>query len=603
MHDFSTLVELLRYRAQHQPKHTAFIFLQNGERESGRLTYQDLDQHARAIAATLQSLGLEGERALLLYPPGLAFISAFFGCLYANVVAVPAYPPRANQTLARLNAIITDAQAQVALTTTTLAASLSQRLHQQDRPPLTCLATNDLDITRADTWQFPPLTRETLAFLQYTSGSTGTPKGVMVSHGNLLHNSGLIHHCFGDSPQSHGVSWLPPYHDMGLIGGILQPIYVGAPMTLMPPVAFLQRPWRWLHAISRTQATTSGAPNFAYDLCVQRLKPHHRQSLDLSSWRLAFTGAEPIRAETLARFVDVFAPCGFRREAFYPCYGMAETTLIATGGVKSAPPVLHTVQAEALSHHRVVPAVAGQPGAKVLVGCGQTLPGQDIAIVNPDTEQPVNAQTIGEIWVSGPSVAQGYWQQSGATAQQFRAHLSTVDGTASQRGPFLRTGDLGYLQDGELFVTGRLKDVLIIRGRNHYPQDIEFTVEQSHPALNSGRGAAFTIEGQGQDQLVVVQEVQRTHRRDLDGGEVRADIRQALATQHGLMADRIVLVKTGSIPKTSSGKIQRYACRAKFLEGTLEPWGTPAPGPSAINPAHQDSAKVEPPLTPAELKS
>jgi acyl-CoA synthetase (AMP-forming)/AMP-acid ligase II len=564
-YEVSTWVDLLSYRAQNQSDKTAYTFLQDGETEAGRLTYKELDRLARAIAKQLQSLDATGSRALLLYPPGLEFIAAFFGCLYAGVVAVPAYPPRRNQNISRLQAIVSDAQAAVALTTTSELTNIERRFAQnRELAALRWLVTDKIASNLASDWQEPTVSRDTLAFLQYTSGSTGTPKGVMVSHGNLLHNSALIHKCFEHTPNSQGVIWLPLYHDMGLIGGVLQPLYGGFPVALMSPVDFLQKPFRWLQAISRSKSTTSGGPNFAYDLCVRKITPEQRSCLDLSSWEVAFTGAEPVRAQTLEQFAAAFEPCGFRREAFLPCYGMAETTLIVSGGLKTSPPVVRQIHGVALEENRVVAAASQQEATRTIVGCGQSLLDQKIVIVDPESLTPCPADKVGEIWVSGPSVAHGYWNRPEETKQIFYAYLADT-----REGRFLRTGDLGFLQNGELFITGRIKDVIIIRGQNHYPQDIELTVEKSHPALRPSCGAAFTVEVKGSERLVVVQEVERSYLRKLDVNEVVGNIRASVAAEHALQVYATVLVKTGSIPKTSSGKIQRHACRAGFLAGSL----------------------------------
>jgi acyl-CoA synthetase (AMP-forming)/AMP-acid ligase II len=566
----SSFVDLLGYRAQDQPHHVAYTFLQDGETEAGSLTYRQLDERARAIATTLQHLNATGDRALLIYPPGLEFIAAFFGCLYAGVVAVPAYPPRRNQSLSRMQAIATNAEARFALTTTPLLSEMENRFAQEpELNQLHWIATDALSSSGATAWQKPNLNQDTLAFLQYTSGSTGTPKGVMVSHGNLVHNSALINQSFADTPQSQGVSWLPPYHDMGLIGGVLQPLYVGAPMVLMSPLAFMQKPFRWLQAISRFKVTTSGGPNFAYDLCIRKVTPEHRENLDLSSWEVAFTGAEPVRAETLNQFAELFSPCGFRQTAFHPCYGMAETTLMVSGSVRSVPPVLHTVSSAALEQNQVTMTPETKEGSRTLVGCGKSWLDLNVLIVDPQTLTLCPANQVGEIWVSGSSVAQGYWNREEQTQQAFRAYLVDAEECASERQPFLRTGDLGFLLDGELFITGRIKDLMIIRGQNHYPQDIELTVERSHPALRSGCGAAFTVESGGEERLVIVQEVERSYLRKLNVKEVVRSICQAVTAQHALQVYATVLVKTGSIPKTSSGKIQRHACRSEFLAGKL----------------------------------
>jgi acyl-CoA synthetase (AMP-forming)/AMP-acid ligase II/acyl carrier protein len=561
----STIIDFLSKRAFYQPDRLAYTFLLDGETEEANITYQQLELRAIAIACELTKRKAAGERALLLYPPGLEFIAAFFGCLYAGVIAVPVFPPRRNQRMSRLQAIVKDAQAAFALTTTSVLADIEISLKQESElATLSWIATDNLALDPAQAWQAPEISGDTLAFLQYTSGSTGTPKGVMVTHTNLLHNLAQIYQAFGHSPDSQGLIWLPSYHDMGLIGGVLQPLYGGFPVTLMSPFAFLQKPLRWLKAISRYKATTSGGPNFAYDLCMDKINPSELANLDLSSWEVAFNGAEPIRAETLERFATMFAPCGFRKEAFYPCYGMAETTLLVSGGLKENPPVLRTVNAAALEQNQVVAQSPNQK-SRTLVSCGKTWLGQKVVIVNPDSLLECPANNIGEIWVAGASVGSGYWKRPLETEQAFNVNLKDCSNE-----PFLRTGDLGFLSDGELFVTGRLKDIIIIRGRNHYPQDIELTVQQSHPALRPFSGVAFSVEVKGQERLVVVQEVERSYLRRLDVDEVVQSIRQAISSEHELQVYAIQLLVTNSLPKTSSGKIQRHACRNGFISGSLD---------------------------------
>lgn len=561
----ATLVELLRHRAEHQTHETAYIFLVDGESEELPLTYGELDRQARAIGAWLKMLGLAGERALLLYPAGLEFVAAFYGCLYAGVVAVPAYPPRANRSLSRIQAIVADAGAKVALTTETVLDRVRPVLEQSpDLQTLTWLATDQVPPQIEDDWIFPAgVNGSTLAFLQYTSGSTGTPKGVMLSHANLLHNSALISYAYELTRSGSGIFWLPSYHDMGLIGGITQPLYVCRPNVLMSPMSFLQKPLRWLQAISKYRGTTSGGPNFAYELCVRKISPEQRAGLDLSSWNVAFNGAEPIRAQTLDEFVEAFGPCGFRREAFYPCYGLAEATLIVSGGYKLHPPVLRSVDSKSLEAGLAVEVSGADEGARTLVSCGHNLPDQRIAIVDPETLVVCPDGKVGEIWVAGPSVAQGYWKRPDESERTFRAVIP-----ATGEGPFLRTGDLGFIDGRELFVTGRLKDLIIVRGLNHYPQDIELTVEKSHTALRLDAGAAFMVETEGQEKLVVVQEIERRQTGDVMG--VLDAIRRQVAQEHELLVEAVVLIKAGTVPKTSSGKIQRHACRDAFLQGTLE---------------------------------
>ncbi|WP_424102172.1 type I polyketide synthase [Moorena producens] len=601
---FLSLVDLLGERAQAMPNQQAYIFLQNGETESGSLTYGELDRQARAIASHIQQW--QGERALLLYPSGLEFITAFFGCLYAGVIAVPVYPPRRNQKLSRLLNIVNDAQACIALTTTSILADLEQRWGSDaELAQLKLVAT---DTIVADRQEFAPLsvTPSSLAFLQYTSGSTGTPKGVMVTHGNIIHNQQMIHQAFGHSKQSIVVGWLPLFHDMGLMGNVLQPMYLGISCILMPPVAFLQKPIRWLKAISNYRATTSGGPNFAYDLCLKKVQPEQLANLDLSSWDLAYSGAEPVRAETLKQFGQKFANCGFNYSAFYPCYGMAETTLFATGGEKTQSPVIQGVLAGELEQNLVVESEISSDESRKFVGVGRPDLDTTVIIVNPDSLTPCEPGQVGEIWVSGGSVTSGYWNRPQATQSTFQAYLKDTGS-----GPFLRTGDLGFLSNGELFVTGRLKDLIIIRGRNHYPQDIELTVENSHPSLRSHGCAAFSVERDGEERLVVACEVERTHLRKLNKEEIVKEIKIAVSTEHELDVDGVVLLKTGSIPKTSSGKIQRRACKQGFLEGSLNVVGqwqrslenTPqiSSSSNALNP--QDDSSANPSKTVAEISA
>jgi 8-amino-7-oxononanoate synthase/acyl carrier protein len=556
------LVELLGHRALHQGEDPGFRFLTDGERSAIEWTYADVDRKARAIAAALQSMEMEGERALLLYPSGLDFVAAFFGCLYAGVIAVPAYPPRRNRNMARIDAIANDAEAKIALTTFEVLERVQTMI--ADTPALQRIrwrATDQWDDELADGWRRPDVHGDTLAFLQYTSGSTGTPKGVMLTHSNLMHNSAMITYAFEHSRSNSGMFWLPLYHDMGLIGGILQPLYMGRPNTLISPTHFLQRPVRWLQVISQSGATISGGPNFAYDLCVEKVTAEQKRTLDLSRWSLAFNGAEPVRAETIDRFSKAFAECGFRREAFYPCYGLAEATLIVAGGYKQSEPVIRSFDAHALEKHEVIPTSQGAPGSRDLVGNGGNLLDQNIVIADPDTFESCGPNRVGEIWVSGPSVAQGYWRREDATQETFQARLR--DG----RGPFLRTGDLGFLSNGELFVTGRLKDLIIIHGVNYYPQDIEHSIEQSHEKVKLGAGAAFAVGDQGAERLVVVHETERG--RNLNFAEIITAIRRRIAADFELAVSAVVLLKPGSIPKTSSGKIQRHACQAGYLAGTL----------------------------------
>ena len=573
----TTIDGVLRTRALETPRRIAYTFLRDGEVEGASLTYAALDEQARAIAAWLQGEGMEGERALLLHPPGVEFVAAFFGCLYAGVVAVPAYPPRPNRADPRIQQIVADAGARVILTTAAMLSSMGgRRTAMPGLEALSWRATDTLPPALAAEWKEPAVERDGLAFLQYTSGSTLAPKGVMVSHGNILDNSERLDQMLVHDERSVAVTWLPHFHDMGLIYGVLHPLYRGFPCYLMPPAAFLQRPLRWPQAISRFKATHSGGPNFAYELCASRMSPDQRAGLDLSSWQVAFNGAEPVRASTLQRFAAAFGPCGFRWSSFSPAYGMAEATLMISISRNTVSPVLYRAQPAALERNRAEPASQDDPSACTLVGCGRGEGVRRMIVVDPQTLVPCVPREVGEIWVSGGSVTQGYWRRAEETESAFHAFL------ADGEGPFFRTGDLGFLSDGEVFITGRLKDLIIVRGLNHYPHDIEQTVETSHAALRPSAGAAFAVEIDGEERLVVVQEVERTQRNsDLD--DVIRAIRRAITEEHEIDVHAVVLIRPGSILKTSSGKIQRRGCRTAFLEGTLNvqhEWRRPAEAPS-----------------------
>ena len=565
----TTLVELLRLRANSQYNGANYIFSYDGEAEEISWSYSVLDMKARGIAAALQSRGLAGKHAVLLYPPGLEFIGAFFGCLYAGVVAVPAYPPdpaRLNRSLPRFQAIVADSNAVVVLGTQSILSKVGPLLNQAG---LLFIATDEIQDDQAEQWRSPDVIDETIAFLQYTSGSTGRPKGVMLTHKNLLHNAGLVYRAVEHAAGDRYVSWLPAFHDMGFMAGILEPLFAEIPVVLMPPIAFLQKPLRWLETISRHKATTSGGPNFAYDLCVRKIGDQEKAPLDLSTWSVAFNGAEPIRANTIDRFTAAFESCGFHREAFFPCYGLAEATLIVSGGAKSDPPVVKKAHARELEAHRLIED--DSEDAKPIVGCGTALMDQRIAIVDPESLTKCSEGQVGEILIHGSSVARGYWNQPEETARVFKAKLcgADIDGDS-----FLRTGDLGVIKDGELFITGRIKDLIIIRGRNLYPQDVEATIERSHPTFRPGCNAAFSIEAGGQERLVAVQEVTGSDRFD----DIIGDLCRAVIDEHDVHLHAVAFIPAGTIPKTSSGKIQRRACKEEFLNGSLRflyKWQTP----------------------------
>lgn len=568
-----SLVETLRSWAHSTPDAQAFLFLIDGEEEGPRWTYAALDRMACAIAAVLRDGAEPGDRALLLYEPGLDFITAFFGCWYAGLIPVPAYPPRRNrrgrnwQTVGNIAA---DCRPRLVLTTAKLAANLAAALAAQT-PDVhgQWLATDQIDESRAGRWREPKVEGDAVALLQYTSGSTAAPKGVMVTHKGLLHNESLIQMALAHPTPGCGVCWLPHYHDMGLVGFVLQTVFRGARTVLLPPASVVQRPFLWLQAMSHYRAHISGGPNFAYDLCVQRITAEHKAALDLSDWTIAVVGSEPVSARTLERFAEAFAPCGFRPEAFYPCYGLAEATLFVTGGAKAARPVAQSVRADALEQGQVAPAPPGAACTRTLVGCGWPWGGQEVLSVHPHDRTRCPEGTVGEIWVRGPSVARGYWNRPEETEHTFRARLNDGDG------PFLRTGDLGFVQGGELFVTGRLKELLVIHGRNHYPQDIEATVHAVHAALREGGGAAFETGPDGEPRLVIVQELDRHQGRGLDLAQLAGDVRQAIAARHELHVHDVRFLEPGALPRTSSGKVRRHACRTGYETGTLRRWREP----------------------------
>jgi acyl-CoA synthetase (AMP-forming)/AMP-acid ligase II len=596
----STLVELLRERSAGSQRD--YTFLLNGDTEGGRITFRELWRRACAIGALLQQQGAQGERVLLLQPPGLDFVASFFGCLCGGAIAVPAYPPMPplERTVPRLHAIVKDAQARFLIASSGIAAMAKSALGQDPGfASVRWLTFDDVPPDAADLWKDPGSGPSTLAFLQYTSGSTGSPQGVMLTHANLLANSAHLQEGFSEDSEDTWVSWLPPYHDMGLIAGVLHPLFLGSSGVLMSPLDFLQRPLRWLRAITKYRGRVSGGPNFAYDLCVRKITPEEIATLDLSSWTLAFNGAEPVNSETLDRFSATFKQCGFRPEAFLPCYGLAEGTLYITGIPRADNPLVYKASKKSMQESNVVRPAETEGDANKLVSCGMTRSLHRVVITNPETHVLCPEGTIGEIWAQGPSIAQGYWNRPEKSELTFHAKIEG----ASEQGPFLRTGDLGFQKDGNLYVTGRIKDLIIVRGRKHHPQDIERTAAASHDSLRPGCCAAFSIENNGEEQIVIAVEVERRYqserrlqdegvpgddrrsatrrtndvlpgneaeRGSLDMVSVTQQIRRQVVAAHGLAIYAVVLLKPGTIPKTSSGKIQRYQCRLGFQAGTLD---------------------------------
>ena len=565
--EFSSLVDVLRYRATEQPNDPAYIFLPDRGAERLSLSFAELYTRARAVAVSLADRGQKGDRAVLLFSPGLDFIVAFFACLLAGVIAVPMMIPRRASSRDASAAILADCSPCFAMTRRDLVTDARPEL--MERFGIGRLDWVFVDCRRPVSAELraplPLPAREDIALLQYTSGSTSSPKGVMVSHRNLIENSEMIRIALGNTRNSTHVSWVPLYHDMGLILNVLQSFYVGALCVLLAPVSFMQRPLSWLRAIHDHRAEVAGGPNFAFDLCVRRHRPEEIHGIDLSCWKVALNGAEPIRASTIDRFAATFAPYGFDAKSIHPAYGMAEATLLISAGRRGTGPITRRIDRDALQRNQIV-APAKAQDAQILVGCGRRLVGERLAIVDPETRMSRGPGLLGEVWVAGPHVAHGYWRNPEATASAFRAR--TASGGAQS---WLRTGDLGFLdENGELYITGRIKDLIIIRGINHYPQDIEETVQDCHTALRRHCGAAFSVpDHNDEEQLVLVQEVERTFRRQIAVEEIIAAIREAISREHEIAAREIVLIRTGSLPKTSSGKIQRRLTRQMFLAGTL----------------------------------
>jgi acyl-CoA synthetase (AMP-forming)/AMP-acid ligase II len=601
-HTDTTIAGALRQRAQEQPDKLLYRYLVDGDDQEQLITYGELDTKARAIASVLAEHAAPGDRVLLLYEPGLEFVAAFYACLYAGLIAVPAWPPdpaRLARTLPRLRSMVKDCQADVVATSSLIFGFFPMVAEQA--PDLRELTWVTTDTIREELpgWTPPRMSEDTIAFLQYTSGSTGNPKGVVLTNGCLVANGSQIRQTMRLGSGVHSCSWLPVYHDMGLIGHVLQPMWIRSAGTLMSHLAFLQRPMRWLRMVSKYRANISCAPNFAYELCVRKATPDEIAALDLRSWKVAVCGSEKVRAETVDAFVDAFAPCGFQRSAFLPVYGLAESTLFVSGG-GTPEPIEELVDGDGIEHDRI--ARSGNPAApgrcRRVVSCGEAGPEQEILVVDPDACAVRADGEVGEIWVRGPNVASGYWQKPEESEAVFGGRLA--DGS----GPYLRTGDLGYLRGGQLFVTGRLKDLIILNGRNYHPEDIERVVEKASPALRPGSSAAFCIEREGREVLVVVAEVERRigDRRKLDAaatgasserrgqadrrevpvlpavapGEapdmesLRADVRRAVVESFLLRVEEVELLRAGTIPKTSSGKVQRFACRKLLLEDGLE---------------------------------
>ncbi|PMV23870.1 MULTISPECIES: fatty acyl-AMP ligase [unclassified Pseudomonas] len=552
---FSCLVTMFKAHVLAHPDKAAFVFITRAQEQT--LSFAELDKCASNIASTLLAHNLAGQNVLLVFTPGLEFIKAFLGCLYANVIPVPVNTPTQTSSVDRFEKIVQDAAIGRVLTTADLYARY--KIQDWDIP---ALLVDEVPIAEPD---FQPDDSQPgdVAFIQYTSGSTGDPKGAVITHGNLISNLEMIKSGFGNDEHIVGVNWLPLFHDMGLVGNVLQPIWLGITCIHMSPLEFVQKPVRWLRAISDYKGTTSGGPTFGYAHCLARIKEEDCAGLDLSSWRLAYCGAEPVNAQVLDAFAQRFAPFGFNASSFYPCYGMAETTLIVTGPTAGSGMRKLSVDRQALADGQVLPGVEGSP-SDIYVSNGKAINGQRVVIVHPEGGGTLAENQVGEVWVAGSSIAAGYLNNPSATAQRFACQPE--GGSAD----FYRTGDLGFLRDGELYITGRLKDVIILRGRNYYPQDIEQVAYGAVAGLREGCGVAFSTNADSEEQLVIVYEVEKSHINTLDKASVTTCIRQAVINHFGVSPHRIILIKPKGIPKTSSGKLRRSALAQLFTQGALE---------------------------------
>lgn len=556
----STFVAHLRGQAAAHGDTRSYTYLREVGRELVEevATYRELDRDAMALAEWLARHDDADRPVLLLYPPGLEFLRAFLGCLYAGVIAVPAPAPHDERSIRRLLGMIEDAGARLILTTAEFREPLAAWLRDSDETGIAVAATDE-PLGDPDAWVMPAITADTTAFLQYTSGSTSEPKGVIVSHGNLVHNEAAISAANSIEGDVTVVGWLPHFHDMGLIGMLLQPLFAGGELVFMSPMTFLKRPIRLLEAVDRYRAQVTAAPNFAYELLARRVTDAQLADLDLSSLRAVLNGAEPVRARTLDAVIERLGPAGFAADAFLPVYGMAEVTLMATAARIGQPPVYLDVDPAELERHRITPSDNGTR----LVSCGTAVAGLDIRIVDPVTMRTLPEGDVGEIWIGGPSVAQGYWNRPEETRERFAAYTEGV-------GPYLRTGDLGARHEGELFITGRLKDLIIMNGRNLYPHDIEEAVRDAHPAVADAPGVVLSIDAGDQERLLVVQGVRTAALGELPSAELSARIRAMVSRGFDLPAPNVVLVEHRAVHRTTSGKVQRNSMRSAFLDNTVD---------------------------------
>lgn len=565
--DVRTVPDALRLRSEKQPDETAFVYLLDGEVPHETLTYRELDEIAALRAAAFAAVGLAGRSAVLMYPTGLEFVRSVVGCMYGRVAGAPVQVPRRLDEVERMRRIADDAGTSIVLTTAEVARDLQESYG--DEPALaglTLLATDTLAYG-ADLPEPPRPSPEDIALLQYTSGSTGRPKGVVVTHANFLANAAETDEAFPCEPDGTVVSWLPLFHDMGMLFGVVMPLWAGIPAYLMAPEAFIRRPARWLEALARFGGTHAAAPSFAYELCVRAAADGKTGAVgDLSRWRTAANGAEPVRWAAIRSFIDAFAPYGFNPRAMSPGYGLAENTLKTTASRADQEPTALWVCGQALGEGVVRPVGEGTDGSVPLVSNGSTAGRTRVRIVDPVTRHALPEGLVGEIWIDGPCTAAGYLGRDEETEETFRARLASAGALGR---PHLRTGDLGFLYDDELYVAGRLKDVIVRKGRNHYPQDFELTAERAVPGLHPNSVSAFSCDDGRAERLVLVVEVDGRLLNSPGAGAVRAQVFEAIRSGHRITPDDIVVVRRGGLPKTSSGKVQRRECKRCYENGEL----------------------------------
>lgn len=566
----NSFIEVLEQVATTTPNKNAFTYLRNGE-VIETITYEELVNEAKRLAGFMQHHGYEGKRAIIMYPSSISYIKIFIACMFANVTAIPANPPTLSNNMDRIRNIMNHSSADLLFTTASLRSRLNRLINNTSKDSFTWLCLDEIKLPNVNTWSVPNLNEKSVSFLQYTSGSTSAPKGVMVTHKNILYNEEMIKNAFGTTKDSIILGWLPLYHDMGLIGNVLHPLYLGGTGILMDPMDFLQKPSRWLKAISDFKADVSGGPNFAYELCRKKITDSELNQLNLESWEVAFNGAEPVRSETLKRFYQRFSHSGFKYNSLYPCYGMAEATLLISGGKRLEKPKIKNFDSEGLKLNKAKEVKNHTINTTSLVSCGTTSLKQIIQIVDPDTQKICPNNKIGEIWVKGENVANGYLHNE--NSEDFSGVLEGEDGF------YLQTGDLGFIQESNVFVTGRKKDLIVIRGKNFYPQDIEKLVEETKSCIRTGCSAAFCITHENEEKLVIVAEIDRKfrprkgqHKRDFNQKDIFSLIRKNIMQEFGVQPFAIHLIKTGSIPKTSSGKIRRNACKQSYETNNLITW-------------------------------